>query len=134
MARLVLDASAMIALLDPSDAHHTWGYDLYLNTTDDDLVLPAINFAEILVHPARLSTEGELALSLKKLRVEIRSISEEDALETARLRSKLGLKLPDTFTLQAAIAEEATLVSTDKALAKTAREYGLTVYSPSFRE
>ena len=53
MALIVLDASVVIAHLDPSDAHHSEATALLLEHADDDLRLPASAYAETLVDPAR---------------------------------------------------------------------------------
>ena len=51
MAIVVLDASIIIAFLDRGDAHHAKALEAVGQTRDEELVLPASAYAEILVDP-----------------------------------------------------------------------------------
>ena len=52
MALIVLDASVIIAHLDPADALHARAVTALTAVSDDDLVLPASALAETLVSQA----------------------------------------------------------------------------------
>ena len=60
MAVVVIDASVIIAFLDPRDAHHGAAVAALADKRTADLVLPAIVYAEILVGPYR---HGKSAVS-----------------------------------------------------------------------
>ena len=59
MALTVLDASVLIALLDPGDAHHMASRAALEAHADDDLRIPAHTLAEALVYPVRAGRERE---------------------------------------------------------------------------
>jgi predicted nucleic acid-binding protein len=100
MALIVLDASVLIAHLDPGDAHHTPATGVLDECADDDLRLPASAYAESLVHPAR---RGQLAAArqrLDSLDLVIEPITAAIAERAAALRARdTALRLPDALVL-----------------------------------
>jgi predicted nucleic acid-binding protein len=100
MALIVLDASVLIAHLDPGDAHHATATGLLDQCADDDLRLPASAYAESLVHPAR---KGQLAAArqrLDSLALAIEPITAPIAELAAALRAAdPALRLPDALVL-----------------------------------
>jgi predicted nucleic acid-binding protein len=64
VALIVLDASVLIALLDPNDALHTAARAAPARHAGDDLKLPASAYAETLVGPAR---RGQVAAAKRAI-------------------------------------------------------------------
>ena len=58
MALIVLDASVLIALLDPNDALHTAARAALARYAGDDLKLPASAYAESLVGEFHIGAGG----------------------------------------------------------------------------
>jgi predicted nucleic acid-binding protein len=59
VALIALDASVLIALLDPDDPHHQAARSALDAHADHDLRIPAHTLAEALVHPVRAGKERE---------------------------------------------------------------------------
>lgn len=120
MARLIAaDASALIAYLDPSDAHHDVAIQGLVEV--DNFVLHPLTLAEILVHPVRDGNEIAVTNTLAAIGM-IQSPMTIDALALARLRVKSGLKLPDCLVLATAIWHEVGVLTFDNALATAAAQ------------
>jgi len=134
MARLVLDASVLIAMIDRSDKHHAWAFDLFRQTTDHALILSALTLTEVMVRPMRNGREDQMRTAIESLRIEKVAFDSADCEPVAYIRASTSMKLPDAVVLHTAQVSNSSLATMDKALAKNAREFGLTVYSPSFRE
>ena len=102
MAVVVLDASVVIAFLDPSDSHHAGAVAAFAAHQMDNLVLPASVYAEVLVGPYR---RGAAAVTIVEqfiaaFAMRIEPVSAQIARRAAQLRSRNpALKLPDAFVL-----------------------------------
>jgi predicted nucleic acid-binding protein len=99
VALIVVDASVVIALRTPQDVHHAAAAAAFDRYRNDELVLPASAYAEMLVEPA---AAGAAALRRAKrivdafpLRVE--PITREIAERAAELRRTL--RLPDALVV-----------------------------------
>jgi len=114
VALIVLDASVLIALLDPSDVHHQQARASLEAHADDDLRIPAHALAEALVHPARAGREREARRLIAGLEIAVDPIDEAVAIAAARLRAKYGstLRLPDALVLAYADVRRAKSVVT----------------------
>jgi predicted nucleic acid-binding protein len=114
MALTALDASVLIALLDPDDAHHQHARDALDVHADDDLRAPAHTLAEALVHPALVGKEREARRLIAALEIAIDPIDEAIAVVAAKLRAKHGssLRMPDALVLAYADTRKATSVLT----------------------
>lgn len=101
MALTALDASVLIALLDPSDAHHRAARVSLDAHADDDLRVPAHALAEALVHPARAGKEREARRSIAALEIAVDPVDEAVAVAAAKLRAEHGslLRMPDALML-----------------------------------
>lgn len=110
----VLDASVLIALLDPDDAHHEAARDSLLAHADDDLRIPAHTLAEALVHPARAGREREARHLIATLEIAVDPVDEPVAIAAARLRAAHGpaLRAPDALVLALADVRKAKDVLT----------------------
>ena len=115
MALVVLDASVVIAFLDPDDALHDATVQALAEHQHDDLVIPASVHAEILVAPYRSGADAvaEVEGFLSDLAVRTEAITVEIARGAARLRSgSRSLRLPDALVLATGDEMEAEKVLT----------------------
>ncbi|MHB8643138.1 MAG: type II toxin-antitoxin system VapC family toxin [Gaiellaceae bacterium] len=100
MALIILDASVVIAHLDPDDALHPSATSALLEHAGDDLRLPASAYAESLVDPARRGRLDEARDALSALQLQIVPIDGPLAERAASLRAyERGLRLPDALVL-----------------------------------
>ena len=105
MALAVLDASVVIAFLDPDDALHEAAVAALTEHQHDQLVIPASVYAEILVGPYRKGVEevAEVEAFLADFAVRIEAITPAIARAAARLRSdSRSLRRPDALVLATA--------------------------------
>lgn len=130
---VVLDAGALIALYDGNDAHHEWARMLLTHTADDQLVMSALTYAEVLVRPTQAGSASVFDRGIAGLHIQIAEISEHDARKIAEIRASTALRMPDAVVVFEARRAGAAVATTDKQLAKSARESGLMVYSPEER-
>ena len=101
MALIALDASVLIVLLDPGDAHHQATRRTLDGYADEDLRAPAHTLAEALVHPARTGTEREARRPIAALEIAVDPIDEATAVAAAKLRARHGsaLRMPDALVI-----------------------------------
>ena len=122
MALIVVDASVVIALRSPRDAHHAAAVAAFDRHRDDELVLPASAYAEILVEPA---AAGAAALRRAKAIVDafplrIEPVTREIAERAAQLRRRL--RLPDALVVATGESIRADAVLTaDRRWSKASR-------------
>lgn len=110
MALVVLDASVVIAFLDPDDALHAAAVEALTEHQHDELVIPLTVYAEILVAPYRRGAEAvaEIEAFLADFAVHIEEMTPSIARAAARLRSESrSLRLPDALVLATADELEA---------------------------
>jgi predicted nucleic acid-binding protein len=124
---IVLDASVMIAHLDPRDALHDMADDRLLAAADEPFGASTITVAEALVAPLRTGTLRTTQAALKALEVEELPLPADAAERLAALRADTGLKLPDCCVLLAAEAADGGVLTLDERLARAAAERGLAV-------
>lgn len=100
MALIVVDASVLIAHLDPADTVHAHATEALLAHAADDLRLPASAYAETLVDPARRGRLDEARERIASLQLEIVPIDSQLAEHAARLRAReRSIRLPDALVL-----------------------------------
>lgn len=101
MALTALDASVLIAVLDPDDPHHQAARAALDAHADDDLRIPAHTLAEALVHPVRAGRGREARRLIAGLEIAIDPVDEAVAVAAARLRARHGsaLRMPDALVL-----------------------------------
>ncbi|MFZ0341959.1 MAG: PIN domain-containing protein [Gaiellaceae bacterium] len=107
MALVVLDASVVIAFLDPDDALHDAAVAALTEHQHDELLIPTSAYAEILVAPHRRGAEAvaEVEAFLSDLSIRREAPTPVIARAAAKLRGESrGLRLPDALVL--ATAEE----------------------------
>ena len=102
MALVVLDASVIIAFLDPDDALHDGAVEALTEHQHDDLVIPLSVYAEILVAPYRRGAEAvaEVEAFLADFGVRTEAMTPAIARAAAQLRGEVrSLRLPDALVL-----------------------------------
>jgi predicted nucleic acid-binding protein len=117
MSACVLDADVVIAALDRADANHRVAARAIRRMTGDGtaLLLSVVNYAEVLVRPAREPAALRAAVdAIDALRIELVSPGPAIARDAAGLRGALGVSLPDGFAVATARARGATLATFDR--------------------
>ena len=100
MALIVLDASVLIAHLDPADASHKPASEAVSEHVDDELRLPTSAYSEYLVDAARAGAMSQAREPGKRLRLILTPIDQEIAEEAAGLRARSdALRLPDALVI-----------------------------------
>ena len=115
MGPVVLDASVLIAFFSSRDVHHHDATALVrsLLAQRRSLLISAVTYAEILVHPLRQSDESAIDEFLERARISIVPMDRAIAAAAARLRAFDALKLPDAMTCATADACGAELATFD---------------------
>lgn len=117
MARLVLDASVVIGFLDPADRHHRAAVSTLSAARDDDLLVPASVYAEVLVHPQRVGTSAvsHVERTLAELPSTVVPITSEIARRASFLRAHHGsLQLGDALVIATAEILDAAALTADR--------------------
>ena len=115
MAVIILDASVVIGFLSSQDAHHSAAEAVFVRHRDDELVLPASVYAEVLVGPFRTgpAAVAKVESFLTDFSIRIAPVDAGTAKRAALLRSQhQSLRLPDAFVLATADVVGASKVLT----------------------
>lgn len=116
MALIVLDASVLIALVDPADALHPGMTGALRRYAGDDLRIPASAYSESLVGPARRGRLKEAKDAIRTLLVEVVVLTDHIAEEAADLRARHPkLRLPDALVLATGVVLDADVILTGDA-------------------
>jgi len=102
VALVVLDASVVIAFLDSNDPHHAAAVAAIAAARDDEIILPASAYAEVLVGPYRRGSSAVRRVDefIADLGMRIEPLTREIASRAARLRAKAArVGLPDALVL-----------------------------------
>lgn len=121
---IVLDATVLIALLEPTDAHHTRAVQL-LSQVEGTMIVHSLTLAEVLVGPERLGIAGQVDVDLRGIGVQESDLGAGQAMLLARTRAEYRLKMPDTCVLATAIHHGCPLASFDDRLRDAAYRAGL---------
>lgn len=125
MGAVALDASVLIGFLDPGDALHGPCTEAVRLHAQDELVLPASAYAELLVGPSRAGRRAvaRVDAAIGELGIAVVPLDRETAREAARLRSRhAALRLPDALVLAAAeVSGCEVLLAGDARWAKVSR-------------
>ncbi len=116
MARLVLDASVLIAYFSPIDPRHARAVALLQRTASDERIVIASVLAELLVHPYRMGRDavGQVEAALAALPTVIEPIDAELARRAAELRAvHARLRLGDALVIAAGEVLGAQVVTVD---------------------
>jgi predicted nucleic acid-binding protein len=116
VALIILDASVLIALLDPSDMLHAAARAAVTRHAGDDLQIPASAYSETLVGPARRGHLAAAKSAIRSLLVEVVPITPLIAERAAELRAgHPGLRLPDALVVATGAELQADTVLTGDA-------------------
>lgn len=121
---IVLDASALIAFLDPSDALHDTAITALLELGGRRLLLSPITHAEVLVGPARAGTLAVTQAALGALGVTEVALPPDAAARLAGLGSATRLKLPNCCVILAAQQSACPILTFEARLATAAAALG----------
>ena len=125
---IAFDASTVIALLAPHDAHHVGAFELVDREAGQAFVASVITHSEILVGYAHGGRLAEGRRRLRRLEITEVPLGDQAAPHLAQLRANTRLKLPDCCVLLAAQDAGADTIATfDDRLAEAARALGLAV-------
>lgn len=120
MGLTVLDAGAVIAVLDAGDMHHAAAVTALTGARDrgDELVVPVSAYAECLVSPSRCGPTAVATVDgfLDALPARIEPATREIGVMAASLRGVHGpsLRLPDALVVATAVVLEASrIITTD---------------------
>jgi predicted nucleic acid-binding protein len=116
VALIVVDASVLIALLDPGDALHPAATAALSRSAGDDLKLPASAYSESLVGPARRGRMRAAKNAIASLLIDVVPITDRIAEDAAELRARhRRLRLPDALVVATGSALSADRILTGDA-------------------
>jgi PIN domain nuclease of toxin-antitoxin system len=124
VARVVLDASVLIAYFSPLDAHHASAVARLRRASRDECIVIASVLAEILVHPYRTAPQAvsEVEAALAALSMVIRPVDASLARRAAELRaSHKSLRLGDALVIAAGDELDAEVVTADATWSRISR-------------
>lgn len=124
---ITLDASVVIAHLQPRDAHHHAATAYLREHPDQPLLIHSLNLAEVLIGGVKAGRGQELLDDLHAIGLRVADQRDGEPLRLAALRVETGLKLPDCCALDTALTSESTLATFDERLADAARTRHLKV-------
>jgi len=123
VALIVLDASLVIALLDPADKLHPASLRAFERVAGEDLAIPASALAETLVIPSRAGKLDEARAKIHLLNLRVAGVEESIAIEAARLRGRhRRLRLPDALVIATGeVLEADSILTGDRSWARVSR-------------
>ena len=122
---IAVDASVLIAHLNPADPHHQAATAIMLAGRPGQLLVHTITLAEVLVGGVRVGRGASMRDDLLAAGIALAPQDAGEPLRLAELRATSGLKLPDCCVLDVAIRHRASLATFDNALAAEARKQGV---------
>ena len=124
---IAVDASILIAHLDPGDAHHAAARQVLTEAVTAPLIAHGLTLAEVLVGGVRVHRGAEMLADLHGIGVRLAPRDDGEPLRLAGLRVETGLRLPDCCVLLTAVVNGATLATFDDGLARAARRLRIPV-------
>ena len=125
---IALDASVLIAHLQPNDAHHAAATRLLSRAVGEGYVVHSMTLAEVLVGAVLAGRGEEMLGDLVAIGVCVLDRDDGESLRLANLRATTGLKLPDCCVLLAAEIVGGAVATFDDRLAEAARALGFRVH------
>ncbi len=122
---IALDASVVIAFLNPDDSHHPRATQLLDEYTASGFRMHQITLAEVLVDAVRTGRGAQLLSDLVSLGVVAHEPGAGEPLILAELRATTGLRMPDCCVLAVAQQDTLPLATFDDQLARAAQKLGL---------
>jgi len=127
---IVLDASALIAFLDPADALHGAATASMLALEGRRLMISPLTHAEVLVGPVRAGTLGPTRAAMTDLAIAEVALPADAAIRLAQLRARTRLRLPVCCVVLAAQQSRAAILTFDDRLAAAACDLEIGVVAP----
>lgn len=124
---ITLDASVLIAHLNPADPHHATATEILLAGSAGEMLVHTMTLAEVLVGGVRIGQGALMRDDLHAAGIVIAPHDDDEPLRLAELRATTRLKLPDCGVLDVAIRNRTSLATFNKALAAEATRRGLHV-------
>lgn len=124
---IALDASVLIAHLNPADAHHRNATEILLAGPPGEMLVHTVTLAEVLVGGVRIGRGTAMRDDLHAAGIVIASHDDDEPLRLAELRATTRLKLPDCCVLDVAVRNRASLATFDRTLAAEATRWGVHV-------
>ena len=124
---IALDASVLIAHLDPSDPHHPAATAIFLGTSPGSTLVHPLTMAEVLIGGVWVRRGVAMRDDLLAAGVAVVPYDADGPMRLAELRVETRLKLPDCCVLDVAIHRRTALATFDAALAAAAHRRGVTV-------
>jgi predicted nucleic acid-binding protein len=128
---VVLDASALIALLSSDDPHHDWAVRMFLDTVAWQFQMTVLNQAEAMIHPTKAGKLKQFHAAVDRLRIEIVPVESSDGAQLAKIRADTNLRMPDVLVLHQALKVDGAIATTDKVLAEAARARSVGAFAPN---
>lgn len=122
MAGIILDSSALLAILNSGDVHHEVMVE-HLRGRTDNFSISTITLVETLIYAFRQSPRAgqRYKASIDRAIKEILPVDEKVALEAAKFRTRTNMKTPDAIISATATLTGAQLWTLDQRLAKAHR-------------
>lgn len=124
---IALDASVLIAHLNPRDVHHQLATGLLADASPGPMLVHTLTLAEVLVGGVRVGRGVLMRDDLRAAGVDVARHDADEALRLAELRATTGLKLPDCCVLHVAAHHRGSLATFDDPLAAAARQRDIVV-------
>jgi predicted nucleic acid-binding protein len=124
---IAMDASVLIAHLNPADPHHEAATAIFLVGVPGQMLVHTITLTEVLVGGVRIGQGVSMHDDLRAAGITVAPHDDGEPLRLAELRATSSLKLPDCCVLDVAIHHQASLATFDNALAAEARNRGVRV-------
>lgn len=124
---IALDASVLIAHLNPTDQHHQAATAILLAGAPGQMLVHTVTLAEVLVGGVRIGQGASMRDDIRAAGIAVAPYDDDEPLRLAELRATSGLKLPDCCVLNVALHHNASLATFDDALAAAARQRGVRV-------
>ncbi len=122
---IALDASVLIAHLNPADPHHRAATEILLAGAPGEMLVHTITMADVLVGGGRVGQGASMRDDIHAAGIAVANHDDGEPLRLAELRASTGLKLPDCCVLDVAIRHQASLATFDRALAAEAAKRGV---------
>lgn len=127
---IVLDASALIAFLDPLDALHERAVASFVAAGPQPYGVSPITHAEVLVGPTRAGTLETTQAAIGALGIVEIGLPVDAAPRLARLRARTALRLPDCCVILAAQESSRAVLTFDDRLAAAAQALEIDLLPP----
>jgi predicted nucleic acid-binding protein len=124
---IALDASVLIAHLNPTDQHHQAATAILLAGAPGQMLVHTVTLAEVLVGGVRIGQGASMRDDIRAAGIAVAPYDDDEPLRLAELRATSGLKLPDCCVLNVALHHNASLATFDDTLAAAARQRGVRV-------